>query len=172
MVFIEHFGLSAVCLQPGLCHERHRVHRRSAVQQLSSCAGSVRSGWCVPPSSIFAVLTSLLLVLTLGGLDNGFVLWGMLFVAFGCLGLVIPSTAVLALEAHGAHAGTASALMGTLQLCTGATVIVLVSAFFNGTSMSMVAAIAGCGLTAVTLELAGADAETPSLSLDGGILAG
>jgi MFS transporter, DHA1 family, multidrug resistance protein len=90
--------------------------------------------------------------MTLGGLDNGFVLWGMLFVSFACLGLVIPSTAVLALEAHGAHAGTASALMGTLQLCTGAAVIVLVSAFFDGTSTSMVAAIAACGLTAVTLS--------------------
>jgi DHA1 family bicyclomycin/chloramphenicol resistance-like MFS transporter len=90
--------------------------------------------------------------MTLAGLDNGFVLWGMLFLSFGCLGLVVPSTAVLALEAHGAHAGTASSLMGTLQLCTGATVIVLVSAFFDGTSTSMVAAIAGCGLTAVTLS--------------------
>ncbi len=31
---------------------------------------------------------------------------------FGFLGLVVPSTAVLALDRHGAIAGTASALMG------------------------------------------------------------
>ena len=85
-------------------------------------------------------------------MDNGFALWGMLFVSFGCLGLVIPSTAVLALEAHGANAGTASALMGTLQLGTGASVIVLVSAFFDGTQTSMVSAIAACGLTAFVLS--------------------
>jgi DHA1 family bicyclomycin/chloramphenicol resistance-like MFS transporter len=101
----------------------------------------------------FASLTSLLLVVTLAGVDNAVVLWGMLFASFGCLGLVIPSTAVLALENHGPTAGTASALMGTLQLATGAAMIVLVSAFFDGTSLSMVAAIAACGLTAFSLSL-------------------
>jgi DHA1 family bicyclomycin/chloramphenicol resistance-like MFS transporter len=85
-------------------------------------------------------------------MDNPFGLWGLLFLSFGCLGYVIPSTAVLALENHGPIAGTASALMGTLQLSTGATVIVLVSAFFNGTALSMVCAIAACGLLAFTLS--------------------
>jgi DHA1 family bicyclomycin/chloramphenicol resistance-like MFS transporter len=100
----------------------------------------------------FAILTSLLFVLTVAGVDSAFVLWGLLFVSFGCLGLVIPSTAVLALENHGPIAGTASALMGTLQLSTGATMIVLVSAFFDGTSLSMVSAIMACGLMAFTLS--------------------
>ena len=36
------------------------------------------------------------------------------------MGLVIPTTSVLALEKHGAIAGTASALLGTLQMLTGA----------------------------------------------------
>jgi DHA1 family bicyclomycin/chloramphenicol resistance-like MFS transporter len=79
-------------------------------------------------------------------------LWGLLFVSFGCLGFVIPSTAVLALENHGPVAGTASALMGTLQLSTGAVMIVLVSAFFDGTSLSMVSAIMACGLMAFALS--------------------
>lgn len=151
VVFIEHFGLSpsaysfvfatnAIAFIGGAQFNSFLMRRFGAERVVRTAV------------SIFAALTSLLLVLTLGGLDNGFVLWGMLFAAFGCLGLVIPSTAVLALEAHGAHAGTASALMGTLQLCTGAFVIVLVSAFFDGTAMSMVTAIAGCGLIAMTLS--------------------
>ena len=36
------------------------------------------------------------------------------------MGFVIPTTSVLALEKHGAIAGTASALLGTLQMLTGA----------------------------------------------------
>jgi len=100
----------------------------------------------------FAVLTLLLFGLTIAGIDNAFVLWGLLFLSFGCLGYVIPSTAILALEKHGPIAGTASALMGTLQLGTGALMIVLVSAFFNGTSLSMVCAITFCGIVAFTLS--------------------
>jgi MFS transporter, DHA1 family, multidrug resistance protein len=86
------------------------------------------------------------------GVENACVLWGLLFLSFGCLGYVIPSTAVLALEEHGPTAGTASALMGTLQLSTGAVMIVLVSAFYNGTSLSMVSAILACGLVAFALS--------------------
>jgi DHA1 family bicyclomycin/chloramphenicol resistance-like MFS transporter len=103
--------------------------------------------------SAFATLVTLLLTLTLIGIDNAFVLWGLLFVSFGCLGFVIPSTAVLALENHGPVAGTASALMGTLQLSTGAIMIVLVSALYTGTPLSMVGAIALCGWVALTLSL-------------------
>ena len=151
VVFIEHFGLSpsayslvfatnAIAFIGGAQFNSFLMRRFGAERVVRTAI------------TIFAFLTSVLLLLTLAGIDSGYVLWGMLFVAFGCLGLVIPSTAVLALEAHGAHAGTASSLMGTLQLCTGASVIALVSAFFNGTSLSMVAAIAGCGLSAVTLS--------------------
>jgi MFS transporter, DHA1 family, multidrug resistance protein len=90
--------------------------------------------------------------LTIFGLDNAYVLWGLLFLSFGCLGFVIPSTAVLALEDHGPIAGTASALMGTLQLSTGAVMIVLVSAFYDGTPLSMVCAILACAVIAFTLS--------------------
>ncbi len=100
----------------------------------------------------FASLVSLLFGLTVLGVDNAYALWGLLFVSFGCLGYVIPSTAVLALEEHGPVAGTASALMGTLQLSTGAVMIALVSAFYNGTPLSMVSAIVVCGLVALTLS--------------------
>ena len=59
------------------------------------------------------------------------------------MGLVIPSTAVLALEDYGPTAGTASALMGTLQLITGAVIVGVVGAFSNGTVLPMVTAIVG-----------------------------
>jgi DHA1 family bicyclomycin/chloramphenicol resistance-like MFS transporter len=151
VVFIEHFGLSptsyslvfatnAVAFIGGAQFNSFLMRRFGAERVVRTAI------------TVFAAMTSTLLILTLAGVDNGIVLWGMLFVSFGCLGLVIPSTVVLALEAHGANAGTAAALMGTLQLGTGATVIVLVSASFDGTPLSMVMAIAGCGLLALTLS--------------------
>jgi DHA1 family bicyclomycin/chloramphenicol resistance-like MFS transporter len=42
--------------------------------------------------------------------------------------------------------------MGTLQLSTGAAVIALVSALYDGTSVSMVSAIFVCACVALTLS--------------------
>lgn len=75
----------------------------------------------------------------------------LLFVGYGFLGLVIPTTAVLALEEHGEIAGTASALMGTLQMLTGAVVMGVVGVFFDGTAQPMVAGIALCAVVAFVL---------------------
>ena len=75
----------------------------------------------------------------------------MLFCSFAFLGLVIPTTMVLALDEHGPIAGMASALGGTLQMLTGAAMIVVVSAFFDGTALPMVSTIAACSLGAALL---------------------
>ena len=68
----------------------------------------------------YAVVMVSLLAVNLFGVDRLDVLIGMMLIGFGFLGLVVPTTAVLALDAHGSIAGTASALMGTLQFVTGA----------------------------------------------------
>jgi MFS transporter, DHA1 family, multidrug resistance protein len=81
------------------------------------------------------------------------VLIAMLFVAFACLGLVIPATMVLALEEHGPIAGIASSLGGTLQMITGGIMIVVVSLFFDGTAFPMVAIIALCAVGALALSV-------------------
>ncbi|WP_375451920.1 multidrug effflux MFS transporter [uncultured Devosia sp.] len=85
------------------------------------------------------------------GVDRLDVLATLLFVGYGFLGLVIPTTAVLALENHGKIAGTASALMGTLQMVTAAVVMGIVGAFFDGTAKPMVIGIAVCAVIAFTL---------------------
>ena len=97
-----------------------------------------------------SVMTALLAVF-LAGIDSLAVLMALLFVGYGFLGLVIPSTAVLALEDHGAIAGTASALMGTLQFVTGAVAMLVAGLFFDGTPLPMVAGIAGAALIAFVL---------------------
>ena len=61
-----------------------------------------------------------------------------LFIGYGFLGLVIPTSAVLALEEHGEIAGTASSLMGTLHFVAAAFAMVIVSLVFDGTALPMV----------------------------------
>jgi DHA1 family bicyclomycin/chloramphenicol resistance-like MFS transporter len=101
----------------------------------------------------YALFAGILLAVTLAGVDSLAVLIALLFVAFACLGLVVPSTMVLALDDHGPIAGMASALGGTLQMVTGGGMIVLVSLFFDGTVLPMVTAIALCALGALALSL-------------------
>ena len=99
----------------------------------------------------YASTMCLLLLLNLLGFDQLSVLIGMLFVGYGFLGLVVPTTAVLALDEHGAIAGTASALMGTLQFVTGAVVMGLTGLFLDGTARPMLTGIAGAGVMALLL---------------------
>ena len=99
----------------------------------------------------FVVVMVALAAVFMLGIDRLDVLAALLFVGYGFLGLVIPTTAVLALDAHGKIAGTASALMGTLQLVTAAVVMGIVGAFFDGTAKPMVIGIAACAVIAFAL---------------------
>lgn len=100
----------------------------------------------------FAVCTLLLLVLGVMGLATLAVCIGGLFVANACLGLIIPTTMVMALEEHGEIAGLASSLGGTLQMLAGGVMIAATGPFFDGTALPMLAAIALCGVLALALS--------------------
>lgn len=102
----------------------------------------------------YALVMSLLLLQNLLGLDRLDVLIVLMLIGFGFLGLVVPATSVLALEAHGAIAGTASALMGTLQLATGALLMAVVSQFVDGSPLPMIAGISGSALVALAIAWA------------------
>ena len=76
------------------------------------------------------------------------VIVAMLFAANACLGLVMPTTMVMALDPHPDIAGLASSLGGTIQMLTGAAMIALAGPFFDGTAAPMVGAIALAGALA------------------------
>ncbi len=97
----------------------------------------------------FAATTSALLVLTLAGSGSLAAIVAMLFIANAFLGLVIPSSMVMALDPHPDIAGLASSLGGTLQMVAGGLMIALAGPFFDGTPAPMIAAIALCGLLAL-----------------------
>ena len=71
-----------------------------------------------------------------------------LFCFIACHGFVMPNTTALAMAPHGAVAGSASALLGTLQFVLGATAGALVGVLGNGTAVPLAAVIAGCGVAA------------------------
>jgi DHA1 family bicyclomycin/chloramphenicol resistance-like MFS transporter len=101
----------------------------------------------------YAVVMGLLLLQNLLGVDRLDVLIVLMLVGFGFLGLVVPATSVLALEAHGEIAGTASALMGTLQFVTGAVVMGVVGGYVDGSPFPMVVAIAGSAFLSLVIAL-------------------
>lgn len=96
------------------------------------------------------VMCVMLLYFWAGG-DQLAVLVVLYFISSGLMGLVIPTTSVLALEAHGEHAGTASALMGTVQMLTGAVLMAVVGHFADGRPLPMVAGMAGGAVISMLL---------------------
>ncbi len=102
----------------------------------------------------FAATTGVLLLLTLAGFGSLPVIIALLLIANAFLGLVIPTTMVMALDPHPDIAGLASSLGGTLQMLAGGLMITLAGPFFDGTPLPMVATIAVCGLLALTAAVA------------------
>ncbi len=67
-------------------------------------------------------------------------LWPLLLPLFGCiatLGVVMPNTSACAMAGQGAHAGSASALLGSLQFAIAALAASLVGVLHDGTARPM-----------------------------------
>ena len=71
----------------------------------------------------------------------------------GTHGFVSPNTTALAMAPHGSAAGSASALLGTLQFVLGATAGTLVGVLGDGTAIPFAAVIATCGVIAFITNL-------------------
>jgi MFS transporter, DHA1 family, multidrug resistance protein len=108
-------------------------------------------------STGFAVSMLLLLALFAAGVDHLVVMVALLCCAYACLGMTVPTSSILALEEHGAIAGTASSLIGTLQFGLGSVVMAFSGTFANGAPLPMIAGITLCavlcmGFARVTLR--------------------
>jgi DHA1 family bicyclomycin/chloramphenicol resistance-like MFS transporter len=149
-VYIDHFGLTPTQYSLafsvnaiafiGMAQLTGRLGRRFGLKPLVRAA-----------VTFYAAVMGLLVIATLAGLDNLFALMALLWIGFGAMGLVIPSTSVLALENYGPRAGTASALLGTLQLVAGVAVVGLMGLITNGTVLPMVLTIFACAVIAFVL---------------------
>ncbi|WJN58551.1 multidrug effflux MFS transporter [Pseudomonas sp. SO81] len=83
-------------------------------------------------------------------------LWPLLiplFITTASLSCVLPNATACAMAGQGAHAGSASALIGSLQFTVAAGASGLVGALHDGTARPMALVIAVCGIITVTLGL-------------------
>jgi DHA1 family bicyclomycin/chloramphenicol resistance-like MFS transporter len=151
-IYIDHFGLTPTQFSIAFsANAAGFIGASQATAMLGMRFGMARV--VTVAAFLHAAFALILLALTGMGLTGLAVLIVLLFCAFACLGLVIPSVMVLALDDHGPIAGMASALGGTLQMLTGGAMIVVVSLFFDGTTLPMVATIAACATGALALSL-------------------
>jgi DHA1 family bicyclomycin/chloramphenicol resistance-like MFS transporter len=152
-VYIDHFGLTPT--EYSVAFSVNAVGFIGASQFAAKLGARFGMARMVTTATFcYAGFALILFAVTAAGIDRLAVLAALLFVTFACLGLVVPSTMVLALEEHGPIAGMASALGGTLQMVTGGIMIVIVSLFPNTTALPMVAIIALCAVGALGLSIA------------------
>jgi DHA1 family bicyclomycin/chloramphenicol resistance-like MFS transporter len=151
-ILIDHYGLTRS--QYAVAFSVNAVSFFS-VSQLNGVLGArfgLRRVMRVAVSGFAAVMLAMFAAVLMGH-HSLWLIASFLFVGYGFLGLVIPTTAVLALEDHGEIAGTASALLGTLHFVIGGIAIGITGAFFDGSALPMIGGIAACAVTAFLLAL-------------------
>ncbi|HMS94041.1 MAG TPA: multidrug effflux MFS transporter [Tabrizicola sp.] len=100
----------------------------------------------------FAVATFVGFGLGLAGMASLPVTMAALFIGNVFLGVILPTAQVQALEDHGANAGLASSLGGTMQMVAAGLVVAGAGPFLDGTVVPMQGAIALCGMLALGLS--------------------
>lgn len=101
-------------------------------------------------------LTGLLLLTgTMLGFLGLYTIILLCFIFLSCQGFTFPNTSALSLAPFSKMAGSASALLGSVQMGIGAFTSALVSYLHNGTAVPMAGVMACCALTAFTILLAG-----------------
>lgn len=81
------------------------------------------------------------------------VMIAILFCYLAGIGFISPNTTALAIEPFASHAGTASALLGGIQMTAGALASALVSYFHDGTALPMAAALLLSSMVSLGLQL-------------------
>ncbi|CAN5298879.1 multidrug effflux MFS transporter [soil metagenome] len=80
---------------------------------------------------------------------------GLIFIFLCCQGFTFPNSSALSLAPFSKNAGSASALMGTIQMSIGACSSALVSVFNNNTAIPMTAVMSACSILSFTTLLVG-----------------
>ncbi len=89
--------------------------------------------------------------LSLFGWNELFVTIFLIFTFLCCQGFIFPNASALSLAPFGHNAGSASALMGAIQMCIGASASAIVSLLQNHSSLPMAGVMACCAMTALLI---------------------
>ena len=98
------------------------------------------------------------IILVVGTYYNWLGLYGTItciFFYLCCQGFSFPNSSALSMAPFTKEAGSASALMGSIQMALGAGASAMVGLLTNGTAMPMTGVMAGCSLVAVLILLLG-----------------
>ena len=79
----------------------------------------------------------------------------LMFLFLSCQGFIFPNSAALAMAPFSKGAGSASALMGALQMAFGALASAMVGVFFNKTAMPLAAIMFSCSMLGLVILLTG-----------------
>jgi len=94
--------------------------------------------------------------LLLVALSKPLALWPLLIPLFGCiasLGILLPNASACAMSGQGNHAGSASALLGSVQFVIAASAAAMVGVLHDGSAWPVAAVIFSCGILAVSFSL-------------------
>jgi MFS transporter, DHA1 family, multidrug resistance protein len=151
-VIIGHYGLSPTVFS--LCFALNAASFVGFTQLTARLAARYGLAAVIRTASVgFALsMVGAALLFALGS-DSLPLMMAFLFVGYGFLGLVLPSSAVLSLEEHGNIAGTASALIGALQFMVGAAIMAASAVFTAGYPKPMVYGIAACAVITLLFAL-------------------
>lgn len=92
----------------------------------------------------------------------------LLFLFLCCIGLTNPNAAALSLAPFSKNAGSASALMGAIQMGMGALISVAISLFEEPSTLPMTAAMAGSSLLALCVLLIGRKTIAQTIAVEAG----
>jgi len=98
-----------------------------------------------------AIVTSIVAVLVVCGYESLPLLLVGFFIFLSCYGFIGPNATAIALAQQGRQAGTAAALMGTLQFGLGIFSGVIISVWHDGTALPLVTVMAFCAVAALLL---------------------
>ena len=143
------FGTNAVAMILGSQVNRLWLRRQESVTVLLTIA--------ITQSAAAALLLSGSLM----GFLSPFATLGLIFSYAFCFGLVLPNAMGLAMEHFSKNAGSASALIGSLQMAAGAVTSALVSTLHNGTAVPMASVMTACaGVSLVMAAMSALSART------------
>ncbi|MDE3236108.1 MAG: multidrug effflux MFS transporter [Bacteroidota bacterium] len=97
----------------------------------------------------------ILTVLFISGIGNLLLTIFLIFIFLCCQGFLFPNTSALSLAPFGHNAGSASALLGAIQLSIGACASAIVSVLQNKTAVPMSGVMASCATAALMLFIFG-----------------
>lgn len=150
-VYIEFFGLTPT--QFSLCFALNAAAFFAMSQLTARLSARFGLAPVIRAAAIgVAVVMTLLALTTLWG-NNLAWMMALLFIGYGFLGLLLPAAGVLSLEDHGAVAGSASALLGAIQMITAAVTMALVGLYADHTPAPMLIGIALSALAALLVTL-------------------